>query len=110
MSRWPTRGGSSRRAAAAIDDALDGDVNSIVDALHRKARGEAVEPAEAEVPQVSRFDEPAVERPNRPLRLMASTDGQSPALEPPRAANPGPRRRQELLDERGRRVRATPRA
>jgi hypothetical protein len=54
---------------ADLDDALDGDVNSIVDALHRKARRVAGEPVEP--PQVPRFDEPVVDRSARPLRLIA---------------------------------------
>jgi hypothetical protein len=60
---------------ADIDQALDGDVNSIVDALHRKARGEEAPVPEAEVPQVPLFDEPVVDRSARRLRLMASTSG-----------------------------------
>jgi hypothetical protein len=60
---------------AGIDEALDGDVNSIVDALHRKARGEAAQMPEADPPQVPLFDEPVVDRSARPLRLMASSPG-----------------------------------
>jgi hypothetical protein len=55
-----------------LDDALDGDVTSIVYALHRKARGVAAEPVEPPVPL---FDEPVVDRSARPLRLTASTAG-----------------------------------
>ncbi len=63
-----------------LDTALDGDVNSIVDALHRKERREtaAVETVEVEAPSVPWFDAdlpgdrgPVV----RPLRLLAPTAG-----------------------------------
>jgi len=54
-------------------DALGGDVHSIVDALHRKARGQAVESAEP--PQIPLFDEPVDHQPARPLRLTASSAG-----------------------------------
>jgi hypothetical protein len=65
--------------------ALDGDVNSIVDALHRKARGEAAPvaapPAEAApvaAPPAELFEPESPvdqDRPARPLRLMASSSG-----------------------------------
>ena len=61
--------------AVDLGVALDGDVNSIVDALHRKARGEADEPAPVESAQAPVFEEPVEDRPPRPLRLMSSSAG-----------------------------------
>jgi hypothetical protein len=56
------------RSEAELDAALDGDVNSVVDALHRKARGERIE---VEAPPVQLFED--AEPSNRSLRLMAPT-------------------------------------